>query len=315
MTIACILTQKHACMFPFRERGLSRDMLVARKSMLQSELDSLNTMVAFNMNTRNEDQANRTLQALENKLNSTSQERDNKTRAAASSMAECMSSNANLSSSVNTSSPQTGPVQSTPECNKFQQANSDAVTATFNQAQVRSEYESAAFLLNTKGQFNDFLSSRANSLQREIASIDVELNASKPYLGGVADSKEFRDLNRLLNNTEQNLDDAWTAFEYNSDSSHVHSDQETKSTKFSAGFGVGAPGFGIQVAVNHGKGTADLKQALNSANLKVSGELLRVVIKRPWFKPSIFQDPSLSFVSFSCIATFSIEYIRKRARC
>ena len=264
-------------------------MLVARKSMLQSELDSLNTMVTFN--TRNEAQANKTLKALEDKLNSTSQERDNKTRAASSSLAECVSSNANQSDSGNTSS------KSTPECNKFKQANGDAVTATFNQAQVRSEYESAAFLLNTKGQFNDFLSSRANSLKREIASIDVELAESKPYLGGVADSKEFRDLNSLLNDTEQNLDDAWTAFEYDSDSSHIDSDQKTKSTTVSAGFGVGGPGLGIQAAGNYAKTTADLKQALNSANLKVSGELLRVVIKRPWFKPSIFQDPSLSFVS------------------
>ena len=269
--------------------------------MLQSELDSLKTMVAFN--TRNEDQANRTLQALENKLNSTSQERDNKTKVASSSMAECMSSNAKQSASGNTSSPKLGPTQSNPECNKFKQANSDAVTATFNQAQVRSEYESAAFLLNTKGQFNDFLSSRANSLKREIASIDVELAESKPYLGGVADSKEFRDLNSLLNDTEQNLDDAWTAFEYDSDSSHMDSDQETKSFSASLGFDVIIPAhfvpISIGAAVNFGLEMADLKQAFNSANLKVSGELLRVVIKRPWFKPSIFQDPSLSFVSFN----------------
>lgn len=279
--------------YPFRMKGPSRDMLIARKSMLQSELDALQSMVRFNQ--LNEAQANQTLRNLDSKLNQSTEARENKTAAAATSMMDCMSDNAQQSPPGGTSNSTAGQSDA---CNKFKQANADAVSSTFQQAQVKLEYESAAFLLNTKGQFNDFLSMRADNLRRQILSIDADLNDSKPYLGGVADSREFQNLNSVLNETEQNLDDAWTAFEYDSDSSHIDTDQDTNSLNVAAGFGVGAPGFGVQASANYAKGTADLKQALNSANLKVSGELLRVVIKRPWFRPDIFTDPSLSFVSY-----------------
>lgn len=272
-------------------------MLIARKSMLQSELDALQSMVGFNQ--RNEGQANQTLSNLNNKLNKSTEARENKTAAAANSMMGCMSENAQQSPPGSNTTQNSG--QSV-ACNEFKKANADAVSSTFQQAQVKLEYESAAFLLNTKGQFNDFLSMRADSLERQISSIDADLNTSKPYLGGVADSREFQNLNSILNETEQNLDDAWTAFEYDSDSSHIDTAQDTSSLNVAAGFGVGAPGFGVQASANYAKGTADLKQALNSANLKVSGELLRVVIKRPWFKPSIFTDPALSFVSYDLLS-------------
>lgn len=277
-------------------KGPSRDMLIARKSMLESELNALRSMVSFNQ--RNEGQANETLSNLNTKLNQSTQARENKTAAAATSMMDCMSENSQQEPPGGGTSNSSG--QSV-ACNKFKQANSEAVSATFQQAQVKLEYESAAFLLNTKGQFNDFLNMRAESLSREIASIDADLEASEPYLGGVADSREFQNLNSVLNQTEQNLDDAWTVFEYDSDSSHIDSDEETKSVNVAASFGVGAPGFGVQASANFAKGTADMKQALNSANLKVSGEVLRVVIKRPWFRPNIFTDPALSFVSCNCL--------------
>jgi hypothetical protein len=266
-------------------------MLVARKSMLQSELEALQSMVRFN--ERSEGQANETLAQLNTKLNQSTEVRENKTDAAATTMRDCMSENSQQNSS-STSGGSTA-------CDKFKDANSDAVSATFQQAQVKLEYESAAFLLNSKGQFNDFLSMRSDSLKRQIQSIDADIDRSEAYLGGVADSRDFQNLNSVLNETEQNLDDAWTAFEYDSDSSHIHSEEETKSVNVAAGIGIGVgePGFGGQASANYGKSTADLKQALNSANLKVSGELLRVVIKRPWFKPDIFTDPSLSFVSYS----------------
>lgn len=268
-------------------------MLLARKSMLQSELDALQSMVRFNK--RNEGQANQTLSDLNNKLNQSTEARENKTAAATTAMNDCMSENAQQPPPGSESESST---QQSDACNKFKQANADAVSSTFQQAQVKLEYESAAFLLNTKGQFNDFLSMRADSLKRDISSIDADLAASKPYLGDVADSREFNDLNSVLNATEQNLDDAWTAFEYDSDSSHIDTNQDTSSLNVAAGFSVGTPGFSVQASANYAKGTANLKQALNSANLKVSGELLRVVIKRPWFRPNIFTDPALSFVSW-----------------
>ena len=270
-------------------------MLIARKSLLVSERDALESMKTLNSNNAGE--ANKTLDQLKGKLNISTEQRNNKTQESIASRIQCMKQNSQQSPPGGNSSaaqlPDNGP------CNKYKQANEDAVTATFQQAQVNSELQSAAFLLHSNKQFNHFLGARVDSLNREIDSIDAELNVtSNVYLGGVVDSNEFRNLEGIRNQTEQSLNDAWTAFEYSSDSSHIKTEQETNSLNVAASIGVTAPkGYGFQASGYYGKGTTDLNQALNSASMTISGELLRVVIKRPWFRPSIFDDSSLSFVS------------------
>lgn len=273
-------------------------MLLARKSMLESERDSLKTMISFS--STNHQQETDTMNQLEDKLNTSTQTRVNKTNAAMTSRMDCFSQNANQPPpGDNTNTTVNTPTQSNSPCSNFKRANEEAVTATFQQAQVKSEYENAAFLLKSKDQFNTFLEGRISTIEREIKTLDGKLNDSSPYLGGIVESREFNNLNSIWNETEQSLDDAWTVFEYESDSQHINTDQETHSLNVAASLGVSAPGlkYGGQASAQYGKSTADLQQALNSANLKVSGEVLRVVIKRPWFKPSIFDTSSLSFVS------------------
>ena len=55
--------------------------------------------------------------------------------------------------------------------------------------------------------------------------------------------------------------------------------------------------YSITAANHFSYGSTDFQQDLNRASIKVSGELLRVTIKRPWFRPSLFENPSLFFVS------------------
>lgn len=274
-------------------------MLLAQQSMLQSERDALASMTNFNNQSKAKSES--TLKKLEDHLNSANKSRTNKTNAALTSRIDCLEKNSQNSSSQ--------PSSNDP-CLKFNQANEDAVTATFQQAQAKSDYESAAFLLNSKDKFNGFLQSRIDSLDRQLAVINASLKSlAEPYLGSLADSRDFRNLNSMLNSTEQNLDDEWLSFEYDSDSSHINTNQDSSSLNVAASLGVNLVKVGAQIGAQYGKTTTDLNQALNSASLKVSGQALRVFIKRPWFRPSIFEDPSLSFVStvnLSCYFCFAM---------
>ena len=66
----------------------------------------------------------------------------------------------------------------------------------------------------------------------------------------------------------------------------------TASMKFRVFFFFSAGG-----SYSYNKNTHDYSQKLASASLKAKGELLRVNIKRPWFKPEIFDIPDLTYVS------------------
>ena len=121
------------------------------------------------------------------------------------------------------------------------------------------------------------------------------------YLGGIVDSKVFSALNEPGNGTAQDLDSEWMQFEYGYGSTHIDTAQDKSSISVAAGLNVAiatTTGFSLLGASAHyGKGAADLVKAVNSAILKASGEILHVTIKRPWFRPSLFEDPLLYFVS------------------
>ena len=187
-------------------------------------------------------------------------------------------------------------------CKKLRGAMESAVDSTFNQAQANSQYQTAAFALNSDNKYNSFLNARVTSLQQRLTAIENDLENAKPYMGPIADSRDFQDLQKTLKATEQSLDDEWLQFEYDSDSSHVKTSQDTTSVNAALGLSYNNPvpeGLSLSGNVNVGYSDTDLEHSLSSADVQVSGELLRVTVKRPWFKPSIFDDTSLSYVSYN----------------
>ena len=264
-------------------------MLLAKKSLVESEIDTLKTMISFS--SVNQGKANATLDALKQNVDTATNLRDNKTREAIEARRECLRQSAENTTTNNTQTKGGA-------CSKLKDATEDAVDSAFTQAQANSQYLTASFTLQSKEQFNSFLGSRVSALEKELQEIESDLQSTEPYLGPIAQSHEFENLNKLLNETEQNLDDEWLQFEYDSDSTHVNTSQESKSVNVAVGLSVGIPsGFGLGLGVNVGKNNVDLKQAISNADLKVAGEVLRVNIKRPWLKPSIFDDSTLLFVS------------------
>ena len=264
-------------------------MLIAKQSMLQSELDTLNATLRFT--SEGQDKAEQATNAMEQRVNITSEKRDNATRDAINARNECMSKKATNSTKTRSST-------KNDPCKKFQQEANSAVDATFQNAAASSEYFSASFLLKSNKQFQGFMNSRISALERQISEIDEQLKHLKPnqvYLGEIAESSDLKAINE---SGEQNLDDQWLKFDFSSDSTHIDTEQDTSSIAAAAGVTANlGPTKNIGLAGHYGKGTSEMKNAFNSANLQASGELLRVFIKRPWFKPSLFDNPTLNFVS------------------
>ena len=281
-------------------------MLIARKSMLQSEMDALKATIQFI--SVGQDTANKAVDALQKKVNYTTEKRDHATEEVVEARSECINQNAQKGVPADTKTKRAVGDPASDPCKHLKQATGDAVDATFQQAQASSELYSSSFLLNSNEQYQSFMQSRIDAIQRDINEIDVQLNdlnKGQVYLGEVTDSKEFKALNQLGNQTVQDFDSEWLQFEYDYDSTHINTSQDKSSFGVSAGFGGGIKGASLDASAYYGKGTADLMQAVNSASLKASGELLRVSIKRPWFRPSLFENPVLYFVSYTEIVVIT----------
>ena len=257
-------------------------MILAKKSLLESEISTLTTIIAYSNSPQNNAQS--TLNILNRAATEASKEQTNKTKEAMKVRNDCLHSMASSGHSSDT-------------CKKLKNATGKAIDTTFTKAQVSMQYQSAAFTLSSGKVSNSFLQSRVSTLKHKLAELDSELRRTEPYLGNILDTYHFRDLNQLLSESGQNLDDEWLQFQYSSDSENTSSSKEINSKTLATGLSVGIPGVSAGLGFNTGKSDTDLDMAISSASVKVSGELLRVTIKRPWFKPSIFEDESLYFVS------------------
>ena len=261
-------------------------MVLAQMGKAQTAKDALLNMIDYNSNITD---PNSLLQGLQDKVDAAVQTREGTTQNATSLLIQCLRQQDSDKTVSNDDDP----------CKKSDEANEATVGATFEQAAVQYRHGSTAFVLNKNNKYNSFLQTRVDNLDDELDNIKLELDSAEHnFDDAVLDSDNQKDEVASITDDKVTLDDAWTKFEYDSESSYITTDKHVTAHNTASSIGLYlTDNIGLGLAIQKGKATADLKQAINAASTKVSGELLRVSIKRPWFKPELFEDPSLSFVS------------------
>lgn len=83
--------------------------------------------------------------------------------------------------------------------------------------------------------------------------------------------------------------DNWLHFSYDSRQKHEKRTEERTSTSVSVGVSFTFGMFGGGLNVGYSKQTADIFNKLSTRDTKISGQLLRVTVQKPWFRPEIFR--------------------------
>ena len=242
----------------------SRDMLISQRSLLQSELNTLREI--SQLIPANRQLAGRASNALKQRVNDTSERRRNATESAVNSRSDCLQNQTN---------------NDTRECTQLQEAADAVVNTTLENAGATADFFSSKFLLKTDQQYQSLLRSRIVALEREISEINTQLDHlqdDQVYLGEIVES--FKPLNVM----RENDDNQWMKFYYDPDITHFES-TETDFNNIRA------------TQVRNDSSSTQIKRSFSNAKLKAIGELLPVSIKCPWFKPRLFDNPMLDFVS------------------
>ena len=276
--------------FHYSGRPPTRDMLIARRSVLQSELDTLRTAIRVASESKNQQAAQQTINAFEQRVNATSDERDEATEAAINARNRCMQKQANQSG-------ESGEGKDSEEdpCAQFEESADRVEDTTIKNAGATANYLSAAFLLKSNQQYQNYTQARMTALEREISELNKQLDnleGDQVYLGEITES--IRELN---GRREEGLDQ-WMKFSYNSETTRTSSTETRFGISLSFRTRVEVPEIGsLSESIKTSFEFAELRKAFSNAKLQASGKLLRVFIKRPWFKPSLFDNPILNFVS------------------
>ena len=157
-----------------------------------------------------------------------------------------------------------------------------------------------------KQRYVGMLKERKNELERQKNYILSKLGIVDPLVGSFANS----DPSVIKTVIDSEREDKWLQFEFDSE----EKESSSTSTSFTSRSRIeGKVNLGIVKGSYKRVSTYTSRQfesEMSQANLKAKGKLLRVHIKRPWFKPEVFDDRKLNFVrlhSYKNYLTYTVK--------
>ena len=175
------------------------------------------------------------------------------------------------------------------DCNMYAKSAGNASDTVDSNTELFACVQDLDFQVNSFEESRDALNQTAQlleeqiqDLKRRLASTDVKFSHLARKAQHAADSQE-------------QLDSQWLQFSF--DSQRYQSSSETEYSRTtshfaaSAGGGWGMFSFGASYSQSRSRSDYSFESAMNSAQTEVSGELLRITVQRPWFRPSIFKSP------------------------
>ncbi len=244
---------------------------------LQSRLDATETTITFVQEIKTGSDVHRYVNDLKDRFDFLKQQASANVTSHLNMMYTCMIDNTG-----------TGP-----ECKKFQKNAKPTINSLVAQSDEYASSEFLRYLTEPNGNYIESLKNEANRLKDEMSRIYSLLGEASPYLGGLIDASSLA----IANLTNEYKDDQWLQFEYESSDSSSKTDDTHTTSSSSTGGGAHFFFFGGGGSSSSSSDERTHENKLAMANISVKGELLRVNIKRPWFKPEIFDDPGLTYVS------------------
>ena len=244
---------------------------------LQSRLDATETTITFVQEIKTGSDVHQYVNDLKHRFDFLKQQASENVTNHLNMMYQCMIDNTG-----------TGP-----ECENFQKNAKPTINSLVAQSNEYASSEFLRYLTEPNGNYIESLKNEANRLKDEMSRIYSLLGEASPYLGGLIDASSLA----IANLTNEYKDDQWLQFEYESSDSSSKTDDTHTTSSSSTGGGAHFFFFGGGGSSSSSSDERTHENKLAMANISVKGELLRVNIKRPWFKPEIFDDPGLTYVS------------------
>ena len=176
----------------------------------------------------------------------------------------------------------------------------DSCEIMYNQSiLLRSALRKEAEAIAHYGNFNKITgivkmwNDRKSKWEMKKDSILSALREVNPLLGSIV--KSNADVIESVINSRK--EDNWLQFEF--DSKEMDANSQYTSIRTRSELKTRSGNFFRSSTITHIKTKIDqqFESEMNQADLKAKGKLLRVHIKRPWFKPEVFDDRKLNFVS------------------
>ena len=260
-------------MFVFREQKLSRDQLQIILGRLQSKLDTVDATIKHVKSTGNTAKVTANVNTLNGTFNTAKTTAKTGIENYIGNMYKCMMEASGSGT----------------DCKAFSKSSDAAVASLLKESHAYTRREIFSYFVD--GGYISSLESEASHLKDEISRIQALLVDASSSIDGLSSHIS------VANITDEYKSDQWLQFKYDSTSSSSSQESSHSFSTSSSGGGFGGFFFGSSGSSYSRSEEQAHENKLAKCNMTVKGELLRVNIKRPWFKPEIFDEPGLTYVS------------------
>ena len=155
-------------------------------------------------------------------------------------------------------------------------------------------------------QVNDIDSTKEsiNGIIQDINEEISELNQDLRRAGA-----KYPSLARHAADSQDQLDSRWLQFNFNSQRYEYSSTARTRHYSVAASTGYSGGFWSVSASYSRSKSESSFQSSMNRAEVKVKGELLRVTVNRPWFRPSLFKSNHFQPTAVSTIITMGQHLI------
>ena len=181
------------------------------------------------------------------------------------------------------------------KCHDYDTATEALLQTLSEEAFAKADRDEYLWNTRNKDSYIQYLKGQRDELTVQHDKLYAMLGEMDPFMGGILDADQLA----IANLSDTYRDENWLEFSFDSTEDYANTDQSSSYESISASGGIHILFFHIGGSYTHTKQTSHFDQQLASSQMKAKGKLLRVNIKRPWFKTEIFEDPQLNFVRYT----------------
>ena len=253
------------------KQGFTRDEILARIGEFESKKKVL---LALKQAIQASNELSQDLQRLETNLTTSNEDLSDFANKTERLRQKCLSSRIKAKARGDSNT-------ATPECLEYDSLSAGSDEEIFGNSDLYACVRDLDFQVNklneTKLSFDNII----KSINDEIDALQFQLLRADP---------KFPSLARHAADTQDQLDSRWLRFEFNSKQKIETSDSRSSHFSVAAQFKASGWFWSVSASSSYSRSESSFQSAMNSANVKVKGELLRVTINRPWFRPSLFKS-------------------------
>ncbi len=147
---------------------------------------------------------------------------------------------------------------------------------------------------SSKRAFINSMWAKINELEGKKQKVEDALTDADPLVGGILNADPIV----IASIRDAHADENWMEFQFDSEEYKSSSESSSSYSQFSSSSRVNAWFVSGGHSYSRSSSQSSYESDMSQSSMKVKGKLLRVHIKRPWFKPEVFDDRNLEFVSY-----------------